>query len=248
MIPHKKHPKKQLENYSKIFLQIGLVLVLFVTHLIIENVISEKIVFQSEPFDTSPLPYEYEPLPFERYKEPPKKVAQQQPRQKVILDIIKKGNPPKSSLKSLTVEMKPLPPSNQPVSSNTTKSKVEPPKLSKSTYDYRMATPLFKGCKDISKEENRACFDRKMKRFVQKKFHAEIADGLNLRQGNHKIFVQFIIDEQGDVVDINVRAPHPKLHKEVQGMIQKLPQFTPGKVGDKNVKVKYLLPINFKVD
>jgi len=248
MIPHKKNPQKQLENYSKIFLQIGLVLVLFVTHLIIENVVAEKIVFKSVPLEPSSLPYEYEPLPFERYKEPPKKVAQKQPKQKVILDIIKKGNPPKTSLKSLTVEMKSVPPSNQPVSSNHTKSTEEPPKLSKSTYDYRMATPLFKGCKDISKVENRACFDRKMKKFVQKKFNPDLAEGLNLRNGNHKIFVQFVINENGEVVDINVRAPHPKLHKEVQSMIKKLPQFTPGKVGGKNVKVKYLLPINFKVD
>lgn len=248
MIPHKKNPQKQLENYSKIFLQIGLVLVLFVTHLIIENVVSEKIIFKSEPFEQNPLVYEYEPLPFERYKEPPKTVAQKQPRQKVLLDIVKKGNPPKANLKSLTVEMKPVPPSNQPASSNKTKAQEEAPELPKTTYDYRMVTPLFKGCKDISKEENRACFDRKMKRFVQKKLDVDSADGLNLRRGNHKIFVQFIINEQGDVVDINVRAPHPKLHREVESMITKLPQFTPGKVGGKNVKVKYLLPINFKVD
>uniref|UniRef100_A0A7S2NXP5 TonB C-terminal domain-containing protein n=1 Tax=Leptocylindrus danicus TaxID=163516 RepID=A0A7S2NXP5_9STRA len=248
MIPQKKNPKKQLENYSKIFLQIGLVLVLFVTHLIIENVVAEKVTTPDKSYEPLPFTYDYEPLPFERYKEPPKQVAQQQPKQKVVLDIIKKGNPPKPTLNSLTVEMKPLPPSNQPVSSSNTKTEEEPPELPKTTYDYKMATPLFKGCKDISKTENRACFDRKMKRFVQKKFNAEIAEGLNLRRGNHKIFVQFIINEQGDVVDINVRAPHPKLHKEVQGMIQKLPQFTPGKVGGENVKVKYLLPINFKVD
>ncbi len=248
MIPQKKNPKKQLENYSKIFLQIGLVLVLFVTHLIIENVVSEKIVTPDKPLEPSPLTYDYEPLPFERYKEPPKKVAKLQPKQKVVLNIIKKGDPPKSNLNSLMVEMKPVPPSNQSISNGNTKSEEKPPELPKSTYDYRMATPLFKGCKDISKTENRACFDRKMKRFVQRKFNSDIADGLSLRRGNHKIFVQFIIDEQGDVVDINVRAPHPKLHKEVQSMIQKLPQFTPGKVGGKNVKVKYLLPINFKVD
>ena len=106
MIPQKKNPKKQLEDYSKIFLQIGLVLTLFVTHLIIENVVSEKIAIPEESYELSPSNYDYEPLPFERYKEPPKKIAQQQPRQKVVLNIIKKGNPPKASLQSLTIEMK----------------------------------------------------------------------------------------------------------------------------------------------
>lgn len=247
MIPHKKNPEKQLDNYSKIFLQIALVLVLFITHLIIENVVSEKDTVTSKPPEPSPSIYEYEPMPFERYKEPPKKIAQKQPQQKVVLDIIKKGDPPKSSLKSLTLEMKPVPPTNQLGTKKEEETREEPPKLSKTVYDYRMATPLFKGCKDISKAENRACFDRKMKKFVQRKFDAEI-QGLNLSHGNYKIFVQFIINENGDVVDIKVRAPHPKLHEEVEGMIRKLPQFTPGKVGGENVKVKYLLPINFKVD
>ena len=42
MIPYKKTPGKQLEKFSKIFLQIGLVLTLFVVHVIIEQVVSEK--------------------------------------------------------------------------------------------------------------------------------------------------------------------------------------------------------------
>ena len=42
MIPYKKNPRKQLEKFSKIFLQIGLVLTLFVIHVIIEQVVSEK--------------------------------------------------------------------------------------------------------------------------------------------------------------------------------------------------------------
>jgi len=248
MIPHKKNPKKQLENYSKIFLQIALVLVLFVTHLIIENVVSEKSSVTIKPQESSPAIYEYEPMPFERYKEPPKKIAQKQPQQKMVLDVIKKGNPPKSPLKSLTIEMKPVPSSNQIGEKKEEKAEEEPPKLSKTIYDYSMVTPIFKGCKDISKIENKACFDRKMKKFVQRKFDVEIAQGLNLPHGNYKIFVKFIINENGDVVDIKVRAPHPKLHEEVESMIKRLPQFIPGKVGGENVKVKYLLPINFKVD
>ena len=247
MIPHKKNPKKQLENYSRIFLQIGLVLVLFITHVIIENVISEKKVTIDWDADTYVDVFPIDPLPYERYKEPPKQVAVQQPK-KVILDVIKKvKHVPKQAVVIHTPEVKPVTVSKG-LSKKKEEKKKEEPKLERKTYPISMATPLFKGCKDISRKENRICFDRKMKKFVQRKFDVEIADGLNLSYGDYKIFVQFIINEVGDVVDIKVRAPHPKLQTEVEGMIKKLPQFTPGKVGDKAVKVKYILPINFKVD
>ena len=124
----------------------------------------------------------------------------------------------------------------------------DPPKLEPSVYDLRMVVPLFKGCKDISLEANRACFEKKMKRFVQKKFDVDLAGDLGLQPKSYRMYVGFVIDEKGEVIDVQVRAPHPKLKKEAQEMIQKLPLFTPGKVGNKKVKVKYLLPINFKVD
>ena len=38
----KKNPKQQLENYSKIFLQIGLVLTLFITYTLIEHKTYER--------------------------------------------------------------------------------------------------------------------------------------------------------------------------------------------------------------
>lgn len=247
MLPQKKNPKKQLENYSKIFLQISLVLVLFVIHLVIENVITEKINVKPPSQDPYELVVETEPYEFKKYQEPPKKVVQPQPK-KVILAKIKKGDPPKVAL----VNLKPAPTpviTNNPIAGNDQgKETQDPPKLEKTIYDARMVVPLFKGCKDISLEENRKCFEKKMKKFVRKKFDAEIASDLGLMPKSYRMYVEFVIDEQGDVTDVKVRAPHPKLKKEAQQMIQKLPEFRPGRIGNKNVKVRYLLPINFQVD
>ena len=53
--------------YSKIFLQIGLVLVLFVTHLVIENVTTEKKAYNPNPPESDLITYDFEPIPFERY-------------------------------------------------------------------------------------------------------------------------------------------------------------------------------------
>lgn len=101
MIPYKKNPRKQLEKFSKIFLQIGLVLTLFVVHVIIEQVVSEKkpIRVMHKEFDFNV--YEFEPMPFERLEKPLQKVAQkQQLQKKVILETLKKGNPPKTSFEN----------------------------------------------------------------------------------------------------------------------------------------------------
>ena len=249
MIPYKKNPRRQLEKFSKIFLQIGLVLTLFVVHVIIEQVVSEKkpIRVMHKEFDFNV--YEFEPMPFERLEKPLQKVAQkQQLQKKVILETLKKGNPPRPPLKIISSEKKNVASSIQPDTVDESKTVEEPLKLAKTVYDYRMATPLFKGCKDISKKENRSCFDRKMKKFVLRKFDPSISDGLNLVSGDYKIFAEFIINKSGHVEHIRVRAPHPRMQKEVEQMIKKLPQFTPGKIGDKNVKVKYLLPIRFEID
>ena len=107
-------------------------------------------------------------------------------------ETLKKGNPPRSPLKIISSEKKNVSSSIQPDTGDESKTEEEPPKLAKTVYDYRMATPLFKGCKDISKKENRACFDRKMKKFVLKKFDPSISDGLNLVSGDYKIFAEFI--------------------------------------------------------
>ena len=64
-----------------------------------------------------------------------------------------------------------------------------------------------------------------------------------------RVSVQFMIDKQGNVTDIKMRGPQggELLEKEAERIISKLPQFTPGKQRGKPVKVKYGLPINFKL-
>lgn len=87
-----------------------------------------------------------------------------------------------------------------------------------------------------------------MKQFVQRNFNSNIANELGLQAGKKRIGAQFIIDDNGDVVDIRIKAPHKDLEKETERIIKKLPKFKPGKQNNKNVKVRYFLPINFRVE
>lgn len=108
--------------------------------------------------------------------------------------------------------------------------------------------PVFKGCEGLSKEENKLCFEKKMNKFVQRNFDAQLANEIGLHSGKYRISKQFVIDDTGNVVDIQIRAPHFRLKKEMQELIEKLPKFTPGMQRNKAVNVKYTLPISFRVD
>ncbi len=42
------------------------------------------------------------------------------------------------------------------------------------------------------------------------------------------------------------KAPNKLLQKETKRVVSKLPTMIPGKQGDKNVAVQYMIPITFK--
>jgi protein TonB len=87
-----------------------------------------------------------------------------------------------------------------------------------------------------------------MKKHINKFFDIDLAQTLGLAPGKQRISVQFIIDQNGNVVDIISRANHLKLEKEAKRIIKKLPKMIPGKQNNKKVRVKYNLPINFNVE
>lgn len=61
--------------------------------------------------------------------------------------------------------------------------------------------------------------------------------------------VQFIVDEDGYIIEPNiVRSVEPSLDKEALRIIKMLPQWKPGTLRGKAVKVKYTLPVTFKLN
>lgn len=109
-------------------------------------------------------------------------------------------------------------------------------------------TPKFKEAKNFSKENAKKDFDKRIQNFVKENFDPKLTENLGLSERKYRILTQFTIDKTGNVTDIKVRAPHPKLKEEVTRMLQKLPQFIPGKQGGKVVKTRYSLPISFIVE
>ncbi len=63
-----------------------------------------------------------------------------------------------------------------------------------------------------------------------------------------KVFVQFVINEQGQVIEESLlRGISPPLDKETIRVIKAMPDWKPGKVSGVPVRVSFQLPINFKL-
>ncbi len=60
---------------------------------------------------------------------------------------------------------------------------------------------------------------------------------------------QFVVNKDGSVCDIEVvrSVGDPSLDKEAVRVIQSMPKWNPGKQRDKAVRVKYTVPITFKL-
>tara|TARA_B100000809_G_scaffold113404_1_gene111913 strand:- start:1556 stop:2296 length:741 start_codon:yes stop_codon:yes gene_type:complete len=242
----KKQPSKQLEKFSNIFMQLGLVLVLFIVYVtfehetkqrnfVVDNSYQSEIVFITQVQDVIIS------------REPKNKPIIEPPTNDTFLldEPIEKGDNkvietiidlPKDDI----VQLKPDDIIEVEIPINDGPETVP--------YIMIQNAPIFKGCEGLSKEENKKCFDKKMKRFVQRNFDTELVNEVGLSSGKYKIKTQFIIDNQGNIVDVKIRAPHVRLKKETQQLIEKLPKFTPGRQSNKAVKVRYTLPISFQVN
>jgi protein TonB len=63
-----------------------------------------------------------------------------------------------------------------------------------------------------------------------------------------RVICQFVVNQDGSIVDVVVvRGVDPSLDKEAVRVIQEMPKWVPGKQGGKPVRVKFTLPVNFKL-
>tara|TARA_B110000091_G_scaffold98445_1_gene107035 strand:+ start:148 stop:888 length:741 start_codon:yes stop_codon:yes gene_type:complete len=242
----KKLPSKQLEKFSTIFTQLGLVLVLFIVYVTLEHETKQsRFIVESSYEPTTIFVTQEQNILISR--EPKIQPIVEPPRNTIFLidEPIEQGD---NDIIEAVIDL----PTEKVVPINP-KDIIEveiPVDDEPETVPFMMIqnAPVFKGCEGFSKEENKICFDKKMKRFVQRNFNSGLANELGLNSGKYKIQTQFIIDNKGNIVDIKIRAPHTRLKKEMQQLIEKLPKFTPGLQRNKPVQVRYTLPISFQVD
>lgn len=106
--------------------------------------------------------------------------------------------------------------------------------------------PTYPGCEG-SPSEKKACFSKKVKRHISRRFDGAIVDNLNIESGTKRMWVNFSIDEYGNIFNINARGPHKKLEEEAIRVIKRLPQMAAAKQNGRSVRINYSVPITIKV-
>ena len=105
--------------------------------------------------------------------------------------------------------------------------------------------PVFPGCEDVEKNQLRDCFQEQMNKHIKRNFrYPEIAQEMGI-QG--RVFVNFIISEDGSITNIRMRGPDKNLEGEAKRIISLLPNMTPGKQRGRPVRVPFSIPIVFRL-
>lgn len=237
----KKSPKATLENYNKLFMQLGLVLALLVVHLAIEYKTYDRVITQLG--DNMMAAVEEEDIPLTQRIETAPPPPAPPPTIPDKIEVVKDDKKIiETQLKSTESDEKVAIKVREIVEVKEDEEVVE---------DVPFAiiedVPVFPGCTG-TKEQKRECLSEKISQHVNKKFNADLAQELGLSPGKKRIFVMFKIDKNGDVVEIEARAPHVRLEKEAIRVIESLPKMQPGKQRGRPVGVKYSLPITFNVE
>lgn len=239
----KKNPKVTLENYSKIFMQIGLVLALFIVYNLLEAKIYEKDVEGLSNVVMADEIKEDVPIVEHKITPPPEPKKAILPEKVMIVEDMKEIE--ESIIESTETDER------EAIADYVEPDEIEEVEEAEEVIEdvpfmVIEDVPVFPGCSG-NKQELKKCFSIKIKQYFLKKFDAGLAQELGLSQGKKKIYVQFKINKYGKITNVKSRAPHPRLKKEASKIIASLPKMVPGKQRGKPVGVRYTLPVTFLV-
>lgn len=234
----KKSPKANLENHTRLFWQLGLILTLLTVYLGIEHKTFEKsgnalaVVTSDHEEEEETVEVQIEQL----VQPPPPPAAPE------VIEIVEDEEEVEETIIETTetdeeekVEVEEI-------------VEVEEEEVFEEDVAFAVIedVPVFPGCKG-TKQQKKDCLNKQMQKHVQRKFNGDLAADLGL-SGKQKIYIQFKITKTGGIQIIGARAPHKRLEKEARRVVNLLPKMTPGKQRGRPVNVTYMLPITFNVE
>lgn len=106
---------------------------------------------------------------------------------------------------------------------------------------------VYPGCEQLeSEDEKRQCFQIKINNFIHEKIRYPQEAVESEIQG--KVYVEFIINTNGDVKDIKVvRSVHQTLDDEAVRIISQLPKFIPATYNGQATNTYFRIPVNFEL-
>ncbi|MDR6300174.1 energy transducer TonB [Mesonia maritima] len=237
----KKNPKKDLRRRSVLFFQIGLIVMLFLTWRAIEWKTYEKEEFEKQVVQFDQL-NEEETVVMPPNQPPPPPPPPPPPAPEVIEVVEDEVEVEEQVIESTEVTEEP-----EIVEVAEVSEVADEEPIADVPFTAIEDVPIFPGCEKYkTNAERRKCMSEKVSDFVNNKFNTELGSELGL-SGVNRVYVRFKIDSKGKIVDVQARAPHPRLQKEAERVVKMLPQMTPGKQRGQAVGVLYSLPIIFQV-
>jgi len=119
------------------------------------------------------------------------------------------------------------------------------PNTNKYSGGYIQEIPLFPDCKRGNEQKARLCFQKKMQNHISHNFrNPKVA----LKKGlQGKVDIIFVINKEGIIENLRVKAPYKPLEDEAIRIIKLLPKLEPGLRNGKPVRVPYSIPITFRL-
>ncbi|WP_010135464.1 energy transducer TonB [Ochrovirga pacifica] len=239
----KKNPKSNLENFSKVFTLLGLVLALYIVYIAIEHKTYDRVVdelqavtlqseevedmvmMQIKPPSTPPPPPPPPPPPSPEQFE---KVEDDVEVEEVVIQSTEIELDDKIEVETIEYS-----------------EEVEEVVYEDIPFAAIQNPAIFPGCEKA--KDKKACFSEKVNKHISKNFDTGLADELGL-SGIIRMAAIFKIDTNGKVTEVRVRSKNPELSKEFESAINKLPQMVPASQNGRKVNLLFSLPLVFRVE
>lgn len=217
----KKSSQANLENKKIFFLMIGFVLVLSLVYIFLEWSKKDVKIFAQDQSSVEIIEEFLVPvtMPAPPPPPPPPVLSPE------IINIVEDNIP--TNIVEFTSEVKPE--EGIPVYSNNVDVPVE--YISEEPVIYAEIMPKFNG--DVNE-------------FLSKNIKYPAIAVETYTQG--RVVCQFVVNRDGSIVDVEIyRSVDPSLDKEAMRVIKLMPKWQPGVQNGKPVRVKFYLPVNFKL-
>ena len=239
----KKNPKFDLGRNSIIFFQIGMIFMLFITWQALEWKTTDSAYDNSSQLQISEDLEEIIPIT-EQLNTPPPPPPPPAITPTVIIEVDNEAEVEETIIQSTETDQ------NQDILDIEEIAEVEAEEEEIADVPFAVIenVPVYPGCEALAgNDAKKNCLSKKIEEYVVRTFNTNLAGELGL-EGRQRIYVKFRIDREGNVVDVQARAPHPKLEEEAVKIVRGLPKMIPGKQRGVPVGVADALPIVFQVE
>lgn len=230
----KKNPKYDLRRNSSLYFVIGLALILFIVWRAIEWKSYEKNTYDYEQLNVTDDDDEEVPIT-EQIKTPPPPPPP--PSAPEVIEVVEDDEEVEETIiESTETDQEEI---IEEVVVEEIEEEVDVP------FAIIEDAPIWPGCEKRPKSARRNCFEEQIKKHIKKNFrYPEIAQEMGI-QG--QVLVVFVIDAEGQIVNIRMRGPDKNLENEAKRIIELLPKMTPGRQRGRAVRVPYSIPIVFRL-